>query len=132
MFTTYSLQIQGITKLVILSYFNTINQEQFTKTATLFTENGVLIAPFESPLEGRDAIASYLAKEAKGMKLDPIKGESESLEDGLELIKITGKVQTPLFSVNVSWEFILNLSQKIEAVKIKLLASPQELLKLRR
>ncbi|BAU65764.1 water-soluble carotenoid protein [Stanieria sp. NIES-3757] len=127
-----SLQIAGITKPAIFDYFNTINQEEFIETANLFTENGVLFAPFESPLEGREAIASYLAKEAKGMKLEPQHVISENLadnEENFELIKVTGKVHTSLFSVNVRWEFTINSNQQLEAVKIKLLASPQELLK---
>ncbi|AFZ37104.1 water-soluble carotenoid protein [Stanieria cyanosphaera PCC 7437] len=125
-----SLQIAGITNPTILDYFNTINQEEFIETANLFNENGVLYAPFESPLEGKQAIASYLEKEAKDMKLEPKQGISENLADNLELIKVTGKVHTSLFSVNVRWEFTINSSQQLEAVKIKLLASPQELLKL--
>jgi hypothetical protein len=127
-----SLQIAGITKPIILDYFNTINQEKFIETANLFAQNGILFAPFESPLEGQEAIASYLAKEAKGMKLELQQGISENLadnENNFELIKVAGKVHTSLFSVNVRWEFAINSNQQLEAVKIKLLASPQELLK---
>ena len=38
----------------------------------------------------------------------------------------------PLFGVNVSWLFILNSQQQIVSTTVKLLASPQELLNLRR
>ncbi|MGL5076282.1 MAG: hypothetical protein ACRDBG_10685, partial [Waterburya sp.] len=57
--------------LVIDNYFATINREDFEQTAALFAEDGKLLAPFEDPILGRDAIALYLHKEAKGMKLLP-------------------------------------------------------------
>lgn len=126
-----SVQIPGIEKPSISEYFETINQEEFIETAKLFTEHGMLFAPFESPIKGREEIANYLNKEAKGMKLSPRQGIIENQPDGIELIKVTGKVKTSLFSVNVRWEFTLADTDQIEAVQIKLLASPQELLKLR-
>jgi hypothetical protein len=66
------------------------------------------------------------------MKLSPRKGIAETLEDDQTQIQVTGKVQTPVFGVNVSWIFILSPEQEILFTKIKLLASPQELLNLRR
>jgi hypothetical protein len=113
------------------NYFATMNQEEFEQTATLFAEDGELLAPFEKPIIGRDAIALYLNKEAKGMKLLPQKKICELTEDNAEQIKVTGKVQTSLFTVNVAWFFSLNSEQEITRAKIKLLASPQELLGLR-
>ena len=123
--------IKGINELTIINYFATINQENFEATAALFIEQGQLLVPFEKPIIGKNAIAKYLSQEAKGMKLLPQQGVYESLKDDTESITVTGKVKTILFSVNVAWYFSLNSAQKIITAKIKLLASPQELLGLK-
>ena len=120
-----------ISKSVIESYFSSINQEKFNLTADLFTEEGTLLAPFEKPIIGRKAIAYYLEKEAKGMELLPLQKNYETTEDEF-IVKVTGKVKTPLFSVNVAWHFNLNSSNQITTAKIKLIASPQELLGLQK
>jgi hypothetical protein len=127
--TNNQISIEGIAESAIVNYFVTINQAKFTTTASLFTEEGELLAPFEKPIVGREAIAAYLTKEAKGMQLIPQQG---NIEDNSELIKVTGKVKTSLFSVNVAWYFQLNQNQQITSAKIKLLASPQELLGLQK
>ena len=124
------LMIEGIKESVIVDYFATINREEFELTAALFTPEGKLLAPFEKPIIGQEAIALYLTKEAKGMKLLPLQGTSEPAEDNSTLIIVTGKVQTSLFKVNVAWHFNFN-QQKITTAQIKLLASPQELLGLK-
>ncbi|MCY7278143.1 MAG: nuclear transport factor 2 family protein, partial [Phormidesmis sp. CAN_BIN44] len=54
------------------------------------------------------------------------------LEDGCTEIQVTGRVKTPWFSMSVSWLFTLNDQQEIVFSKLKLIASPQELLKLRK
>ena len=124
-------QIKGISEPTIQQYFQSLNAGDYEKTVSLFAENGVMHPPFESGIVGRDAILSYLNKEAIDIKACPHEGISETLEDKQTQIKIAGKVETPWFAVNVSWLFILNEFQIME-VKIKLLASPQELLSLRR
>ena len=86
--------------------------------------------PFESGIVGRTAILSYLNKEAIDIKAYPREGTREISEDNITQIQVAGKAKTPWFSVNVSWLFILNENQQILDVKIKLLASPQELLSL--
>jgi hypothetical protein len=126
------ITIEGIEEFAIASYFATINQAEFDQTAALFIADGELHAPFEKPIIGRQAIASYLAQEAKGMRLLPHQGISEPVVDGLKPIKVSGKVKTSLFSVNVAWHFYLNQNQQITIAKIKLLASPQELLGLKK
>jgi hypothetical protein len=88
--------------------------------------------PFEEPIEGKDAIATYLEAEAKGMQLFPRQGIAETLLNDQTQIQVSGKVQTPWFSVNVSWIFVLSSEREIMSARIKLLASPQELLSLRR
>lgn len=130
--STADLMIEGITESVVVRYFETMNAGDYDAAASLFAETGVMQPPFEEPIEGRDAIATYLKAEAKGMKLSPKKGIAETLEDDQTQIQVSGKVQTPVFGVNVSWIFILNLQQEILFTKIKLLASPQELLSIRR
>jgi hypothetical protein len=130
--STADLTIEGITESVVLRYFETMNAGDYDATASLFADTGVMQPPFEEPIEGRDAITTYLKAEAKGMKLSPRKGMAETLEDDQTQIQVSGKVQTPVFGVNVSWIFILSPEQEILFTKIKLLASPQELLSIRR
>ena len=129
--TSEATILENIQEVAISDYFATINQEQFTQTAALFTETGELNAPFEKPIIGRDAIAAYLSKEAKGMLLLPKTVTSEPTADHSQQVKVVGKVKTPLFSVNVAWHFQLNSQAQITTARIKLLASPQELLGLR-
>ena len=127
--TTESISIAGISEVAIANYFITINQEKFAETASLFAEDGEMLAPFKEPIIGREKIASYLEKEATGMKLLPVQGICET-EDEVERFKVLGKVRTSMFSVNVAWYFTLNPQRQLTSARIKLLASPQELLSL--
>lgn len=124
--------LEVISHPTVLRYFETLNAEAFEAVSQLFAIEGVMHPPFESPIEGRDAIAQYLQKEAQGLKLEPQQESMQPLEDGCTEFQITGKVQTPVFGVNVSWRFIVNPADEIAFVKIKLIASPKELLNLRR
>lgn len=126
------LTIAGISESVIVDYFKTMNAGNYQATAALFAETGIMQPPFAEPITGREAIANYLQTEAKGMQLAPQQGLSEISEDAQIQIQVSGKVQTPVFGINVSWIFIINPQQEIIFTKIKLLASPQELLNLRR
>ena len=51
------LQIEGITEPQVLQYFETLNAGNFQATAALFAEDGILEAPFEDSLHGKEAIA---------------------------------------------------------------------------
>lgn len=128
--TESSITIEGIEEASIINYFVTMNREEFGQTAALFAEDGEMLAPFEKPLVGREAISLYLAKEAKGMKLLPKEGTYQPIKNNSFQIMVQGKVKTSLFSVNVAWYFNLNAQQQITTAKIKLLASPKELLSL--
>ncbi|MGV0029190.1 ketosteroid isomerase family protein [Phormidesmis priestleyi] len=134
MSVTHSIMftLEGISDSTIVEYFEAINSGDFEKTSALFAIEGAMKPPFESPIMGREAIAQYLQTEAKGMTLQPKQGITQVLEDGCTEVEVSGQVQTPLFGVNVSWKFLLNTDQEILFAQIKLLASPQELLKLRR
>ena len=125
------LAIEGITQPQVAQYFQSLNAAQYQEVAALFAEHGILEAPFEESIVGREAIAVYLETEAKGMKLEPQRGESQVIEDGKTQIQVLGSVNTPLFKVNVGWQFILNPNGEIAVVTVKLLASIQELLKIR-
>lgn len=127
-----SLTLEGIDEAVVLRYFQTMNAGEYDATAALFAPTGVMHPPFEQPIEGLDAIATYLKAEAKGMQLFPTQGTVETLDNEQIQVQLSGKVQTPMFGVNVGWIFILNAQREILYAKIKLLASPQELLSLRR
>lgn len=121
----------------IENYFDALNQKDFDLAAGLFTEQGQLIPPFEKPIEGREAIAHYLATEAGEMTLTPLTceqeiSESELLQSSSRSFRVEGKVKHSLFLVNVAWQFSLVANDEIESVQIKLLASLKELLKVKR
>ncbi|MFN9558048.1 MAG: ketosteroid isomerase family protein, partial [Dolichospermum sp.] len=122
------LEISGVTEPTILNYFTTLNAGEFTQTAALFAEDGLMYPPFESAIIGQDAIATYLDKEAQDIKAYPQQGISENLPDDHTQIQVTGKAETSWCGVNVLWLFILNRNKQIIEAKIKLLASPQDLL----
>lgn len=115
-------------------YFQTFNENQFDQTAALFVQEGKLIPPFDSPIVGEEAILAYLQKEAENITAYPARWESEE-EGDFTYIKVTGKVNAVVFKVNVAWYFIIPNAKtdasKIESVRVKLLASPKELLGLR-
>ncbi|MBE9051078.1 nuclear transport factor 2 family protein [Nostocales cyanobacterium LEGE 11386] len=125
-------QIEGISAPNILGYFKTLNAGEFQATAALFADDGVMYPPFESSIVGKDAIATYLQQEAENIQAHPRQGIVETLENGQIQVQVTGKAQTSWCGVNVLWLFILNQQQQIISAKIKLIASPQELLSLRR
>lgn len=129
--TESAISDPAITEPSIVQYFETFNADHFEATANLFAVDGALHAPFESPIVGREAIAAYLEKEAKGMRLEPLQSVSQVLETGETEVKVSGKVQTPLFGVNVTWTFVLNERSEIVMAGIKLLAALEDLLKLK-
>lgn len=124
--------IKTISHSVVSRYFETLNAEMFEQTSELFAIDGILQPPFEQPIVGRDAIAQYLNEEAKGITAYPKQGTVRPLDNGCTEFQIAGKVQTSLFSVNVSWQFVLSPDNELFLAKIKLIASPQELLGLRK
>lgn len=126
-----NITIENISEPTLLQYFEALNAADFAATAALFASQGELNPPFENPIIGPDAIASYLEAEAQGLVLNPKTGETLSREDGGIEAQIIGKASTRLFTVNVAWQFILNPQKEITYARIKLLASPQELLSLR-
>ena len=125
-------QIEGIAEPSVLRYFETLNAGEFEATAALFAVDGVMRPPFESDIVGTDAIADYLKQESQNIKAYPNTGIAETLENATIQVQVTGKAQTSWCSVNVLWLFILNEQRQISYTKIKLLASAQELLSLRR
>lgn len=125
-------KIEGLDEPTVLSYFKTLNAGNFEATADLFAPEGVMHPPFESDISGRNAIIDYLNQEAKGIKAYPNQGIIEVIEDGQYQVQVSGKAETSWCGVNVSWIFILNECKEIVYTRVKLLASPQELLSLRR
>lgn len=112
-------------------YFESLNAGDFTTTASLFSVEGVLHPPFDRSLVGSVAILAYLTKEATGIRLESSGKTATEMENGGYQYDVLGKVHTALFSVNVSWLFHLNATAEIESVKVKLLATFQELLVLK-
>jgi len=123
--------IEGIDEPTVLRYFQTLNAGAFAETAALFAPDGLMQPPFESGLVGSAEIVAYLEQEAQGIRLQPNQGVVQPLEADQRQIQVSGKVQTSVIMVNVGWTFILNKQDQIISAKIKLLASPQELLKMR-
>ncbi|SRR5579883_3509311 len=125
-------KIAGITEPTILHYFITLNAGEFEKTAALFAVDGVLRPPFEGDIVGQNAITQYLQQEAQNIKAEAHKSIIETLGPEQIQVQVIGKAQTSWCAVNVHWQFILNQQGQILYTKIKLIASPQELLSLRR
>lgn len=126
------LTIEGIAEPTVLRYFETLNAGDFDDTSALFAADGTMRPPFESGIIGPEAISAYLQQEAQGMKLEPRQGIAQTLDNEQIQVQVTGKVQTSWCGVNVSWLFVLNQRREIVAATVKLLASPQELVNLRR
>ena len=136
--STQPLELQPLASLisedetaVVRQYFSAFNRSEFDTVTALFAESGSLYPPFEPPVVGREAIAVYLAREADGMQASPQRVEASPLEDGRILVDVRGKVTALVFKVNVSWQFVLTASGEIESVRVDLLASLEELLKIR-
>jgi ketosteroid isomerase-like protein len=115
----------------IEQYFQTFNEGAFDETAKLFAETGELRPPFEEPLVGYEAIRNYLKQEAEGMEAFPKELEVELGEDDRHHIIVRGQVTAVVFKVNCAWIFELNPDGKIKWVRVKLLATMQELLNIR-
>lgn len=111
-------------------YFASFNQGQFQQTAQLFSMQGKLVPPFDSPIVGRAAIEAYLEQEAAGMVAEPLESQIEHIDSDRLCIVVKGKVKTLVFKVNVTWTFWLT-STAIDEVHIRLLTSIEELVKLR-
>jgi hypothetical protein len=116
---------------VVAAYFETLNAGDTAATSQLFTVDGILYPPFEDPIIGRGAIACYLEQEAQNLLLQPQATTVQILENGCTEYQVLGSVRTPLFSVNVEWQFILSPWDEIFVVRIRLLASLRKLLHLR-
>ncbi|WP_017304960.1 nuclear transport factor 2 family protein [Spirulina subsalsa] len=127
-----TLTIQGIDNAVIGRYFTALNAGDFAATAQLFAPEGELYPPFEEAIASPSSIQRYLEQEAQGLRCEPQEGETLTRENGMTLVQVKGRVHTPIFSVNVAWQFLVNPNSEILQVQIKLLASLEELLTLRR
>lgn len=131
-----SVKIDGVTEPAVLGYIEAMNTDNFDAAVALFTADGALQPPFQKPIVGREAIAKYMREEAQGLNMMPQAGICDVQPDGSKQLKVTGVVQTPWFGVtvgmNISWRFLINPEGKIFFVAIDMLASPQELMNLRR
>lgn len=107
---------------VIDQYFATLNLEQYHKTAALFARDGVLHPPVDDPVVGRAAIASYLQREAPGLRLEPLNCQFKPLPSGQTQVHVQGKVHVCPFGSNVAWMFLLNACGEIERLQIELMA----------
>ncbi len=122
------VDIDGIDESTLYEYFDTLNKHEFIVTSKLFAEQGCLNPPFEKTVCGRDAIAQYLEREAKGIEFCPEYGQVIKSDNIFTHYQIQGKVKTNQFTVNVNWLIQLNPTKEIILVEVKLVASLIELL----
>ncbi|MBW4482490.1 MAG: nuclear transport factor 2 family protein [Tildeniella torsiva UHER 1998/13D] len=114
-------------------YFAGFNAEDYRAVAALFEADGVLLAPFEEPIVGPEAVYTYLQAEAVSMRAKPVEVESDDMaSDGIRRVVVKGRVKTLLFTVSVRWTFALTAADTIQSAEIKLVASLQELMQLDR
>ncbi|PSR16533.1 nuclear transport factor 2 [filamentous cyanobacterium CCP3] len=113
-------------------YFVGFNAEEYRAVAALFEADGVLLAPFEEPIVGPEAIYIYLQAEAVNMQAIPVEVEEGPSPDGGRQVVVKGRVKTSLFAVNVRWTFALTADDTLQSAEIKLLASLQELMQIDR
>lgn len=118
----------SLIEATVSQYFESFSSGDFGTTASLFDVEGVLYPPFDQSVTGSQAIASYLEAEARGMQVELLKQSVTLLAEREYQCSVVGTVHTGLFSVNVNWEFVLSSKAKIRSVKVKLLATLQDLL----
>ena len=116
---------------VILRYFTLFNLGEYRQVAELFTVKGSLYPPLEPAVVGKDNIASYLLKEAEGMAVSLLSAKTHLREDGRLQVDVRGSVTALVFKVNVVWCFVLTQENEIESVRVDLVATLEELLRLR-
>jgi hypothetical protein len=126
--TKSKIDIQGIYEPVIDEYFERLNNGEFALTAELFAAQGCLNPPFDKQLQGREAIAQYLAEEAKGIRFFPEDGKILVSDSNHPQYQIQGKVEMNWFTVNISWLIELNAAQEIMTVDVKVLTTLDDLL----
>ncbi|NEO82732.1 MAG: nuclear transport factor 2 family protein [Spirulina sp. SIO3F2] len=111
-------------KCLVQDYFSTLNARDYYETSLLFTEQGELLPPFDDVIQGQDAIAHYLSQEATHMTCSP---QAVEVLTANQLL-VRGRVQTALFEVSVIWQFQFDSHQRIERLRIELVASLEDLL----
>jgi ketosteroid isomerase-like protein len=109
-------------------YFAGFNAEDYRAVAALFEADGVLLAPFEEPIVGPEAIYVYLHAEAISMRATPVEVETTPNADDTRQVVVKGHVKTLLFTVSVRWTFVITADDTLQSTEIKLLASLQELM----
>jgi hypothetical protein len=122
----------GKAQAVVEQYFETFNQGAFEQTADLFAPTGKLSPPFESAIVGPVDIARYLHKSGQQMVACPQSFDWQPLPGGHLQVAVKGRVQAIAFGVNVAWQFEVNAEGRLTQATIRLMASPNELLSLKR
>lgn len=123
---------------VVAQYFTSFNAADYRAVAALFAADGRLLAPFEEPIVGTEAIYAYLQAEATAMRATPLEidadippvNETTPAEHATRQIVVKGRVKTRLFAVNVRWTFSVTAANTLQSAEIRLLASLQELVQL--
>jgi hypothetical protein len=108
--------------LIVRDYFLNLNEGHLEQIAAHFREDGILYSPLDGAIRGREAILAYLHDHSQGMTCYP-----DTVVVSNTLIVVSGHVSCSAFQVNVEWTFCL-YNNHIKFLKVKLLASLQELL----
>ena len=116
---------------LIEQYFDSFNQGNFEQTANLFDQAGQLMPPFEGPIVGPTEIQTYLQKKAANMEAMPRQWSIDQSASDQWQVDVFGQVKAIVFQVNVNWQFAVTPDGEIGAARVKLVASPKELLSLR-
>ena len=111
---------------IVRRYIEAFNAGKFDMAAGSFAANGILYPPIDDAVKGRSAIACYLHDEAKGIQIASDRIQIRSQQPDSACIETSGQVQTPLFTINAAWTFVLNARSEITSLTVKLLASPAE------
>jgi hypothetical protein len=128
-FTIARATTHGIDEPCVRAYFAFLNDGEFAAAASLFATQGYIQPPFDRIVQGREAIAAYLAQETKGMRFCPQSGQPLPSPDEGKQFEIQGHVEIDCFTFNVKWLVKLNREKKIVAMNVKLLDSLSRLLK---
>ena len=116
---------------VVLRYFTLFNLGKHRQVANLFAAEGILYPPFEPAVVGIEKIANYLSREAEGMVVSLLGADTHPVENNRLQIDVRGSVTALVFKVNVVWCFVVTAGGQIESVKVDLMATLEELLRLR-
>lgn len=114
--------------MVIDKYLAYINQANFTLAASLFAQSGILAPAFEPQLVGRKAIYRYLVERSmQGIYVESMPRQLQQFPNSRSQIDVAGTFSADAFTLKTNLTFLLNQSQEIYLLQIKLMMPLKEL-----